>query len=67
MENKEVFDSCDLEAYLSYGSTSNQVKPKMKLHQGGPMGEYRCAFGSEVSYLCLVERKRGRLLGGGSE
>ena len=31
--------SCDLEAYLSYGSISNQVKPKMKLHQGGPMGD----------------------------
>ena len=49
MENKEVFDSCDLKAYLSYGSTSNQVKPKMKLNQGGPMGEYKCASGSEVS------------------
>ena len=34
-----MFYSCDLEAYLSYGSTSNQVKPKMKLHQGGPMGD----------------------------
>ena len=67
MENKEVFYSCDLEAYLSYGSTSNQVKPKMKLHQGGPMGKYRWASGFEVSYLCLVEQKRGRLLGGGSE
>ena len=27
----------DLKADLSYSSTSNQVKPKMKLHQGGPM------------------------------
>ena len=48
MENKEVFYSCDLEAYLPYGSTSNQVKLNMKLHQGGPMGEYGCASGSEV-------------------
>ena len=35
----ELLYSCDLEAYLSYGSISNQVKPKMKLHQGGPMGD----------------------------
>ena len=34
-----MFYFCDLEAYLSYGSTSNQVKPKMKLHQGGPIGD----------------------------
>ena len=32
-----MFYFCDLEASLSYGSTSNQVKPKMKLHQGGTM------------------------------
>ena len=62
MENKEVFYSCDLEADLSYGSTSNQVKPKMKLHQGGPD-----PYGSEVPLLCLVEWKRDHLLGGGSE
>ena len=32
-----MFYFCDLVADLSYSSTSNQVKPKMKLHQGGPM------------------------------
>ena len=37
MENKALFYSYDLEAYLSYGSTSNQVKAKMKLHQRGLM------------------------------
>ena len=47
-ENMEVFYSCDLEAYLSYGSTSNQVKPD-EVEPRGTHGEYECAFGYEVS------------------
>ena len=37
MKNREVFYFYDLVADLSYGSARNQVKPKMKLNQGGPM------------------------------
>ena len=57
MENKEVFCSCDLKAYLSYGSTSNQVKPKMKLHQEGPMENMGVPPDLRCRICDLVERR----------
>ena len=49
--------SCDLKAYLSYGSTSNQVKPKMKLHQEGPMENMGVPPDLRCRICDLVERR----------